>query len=233
MAPLSWCALLVGGALSVQVWPRASSLPPLHRLRMMAATGPAPGGDLSGGSDEARNAQLAALKKAFYASAATAARGVGEERLDPSNLPGAAADAARLGMYLDVPLCRWSFVILPHHQAQLNVWQPQYTLMFESLLATPPPHYYVHLLLPGGTDSLSDPDYDLVDGTQAPRAGTLMRIVFARREEDARLTLVVQANPQSPTPCLPPPRKMSHSSSPPILAVFLTAIPPPPPVLTN
>lgn len=148
----------------------ALRLPVAARGRVTMAAGGAGslargGGDLSGGGDAERNAQLDSLRAMFAAGEAEAAAG-GE--------PGAAADALRLGLHLDLPLCRFSWAALPHHQLQLNIWQPQYTLMFSKLLSTPPPHYYMHVLLPGGADSLGKPEYELRPGTQAPLAGTLM-----------------------------------------------------------
>ena len=101
-------------------------------------------------------------------------------------------DARALGMFLDMPLCRFSWCILPAQQVTLNIWQPQYTLMFQSLLAEPGPHYYFHVLLPGGADSLGKEGYELRPGTKSSLVGTLMRVSFAQREQDSRLTLVVQ-----------------------------------------
>ena len=155
-------------------WIRARAAQARHPCFSMA--GSAAGGDLAGGADEARNEQLASLKKMFYLQKE-------EEQARPIH---------DTGLRLDMPLCRWPFVLLPGHQLQLNVWQPQYTLMFEKILATPPPHYYLHVLLPGGTDSLGKPQYELKEGTDAPLAGTLCRIVLAQREPDSRLSLVVQ-----------------------------------------
>ena len=83
-------------------------------------------------------------------------------------------------------------VMLPHQQTILNVFQPQYTLMFETLLATPEPWYYLHVHLPGGADNLANPEYALVPGSKAPLAGTLMQVVSVERLSDARLILVVQ-----------------------------------------
>jgi Lon protease-like protein len=74
----------------------------------------------------------------------------------------------------------------------LNVWQPQYTHMFEGIISGPKPWLYVHLQLPGGTENLGKPEFDLRIGTQAPMVGTLMRIVSVERSEDARLILAVQ-----------------------------------------
>ena len=148
-----------------------------------------PGGDLEGGRDETRNADVAALKKLFY------------KPEDPSDDPAAAVQPAlQHGIYLDLPITRWSMVIMPHQQTVLNVFQPQYVHMFESLLATPKPWLYFHALLPGGIDNLADPEYALPDqlgvgepaGPEAVLHGTLMQVISARREPDARLSLIVQ-----------------------------------------
>ena len=141
------------------------------------------GADLEGGENEQRNAALAALRRSFLASSA-------EEEERPS---GEAEDASKLGLYLDVPVCRWGFPILPHHRTVLNVYQAQYTLAFEKLLATPEPWLYAHVMLPGGVDNLGNPDYALAAAdSKAPRHGTLMQVVAVQRETDARLTLIVQ-----------------------------------------
>ena len=67
------------------------------------------GGDLAGGGDEERNAQLASLRKMF----------------DTPSTYGAASnekeDARALGMFLDMPLCRFSWCILPAQQVTLNI----------------------------------------------------------------------------------------------------------------
>ena len=151
-------------------------------LLMSGAVGTAAGGggDLSGGNDEARNAQLATLRNMMFAEPDEAeARG--------------ATEAERVGgLLLALPLVRYSWCLLPHHQIAMSVWQPQYTLLFDKLLAQPPPHYYLHVLLPGGAESLGQPGYELEPGTKSSLVGTLVRIVFARRNADATLTLVVQ-----------------------------------------
>lgn len=141
------------------------------------------GADLEGGENEQRNAALAALRRSFLASSAEA-----EER--PS---GEAEDASKLGLHLDVAVCRWGFPMLPHHRTVLNVYQAQYTLAFEKLLATPEPWLYAHVMLPGGVDNLGNPDYALAAAdSKAPHHGTLMQVVAVQRETDARLTLIVQ-----------------------------------------
>jgi len=111
---------------------------------------------------------LASLKRAFYATSASSCK---EDELDPSTQAAPTA-----GILRDMPLCRWPWEILPHHQKVLIVHEPQYILLFEQLLATPPPHDYVHLLLQNGTRSFGQPEYALRPGSKAPFAGTLMRI---------------------------------------------------------
>jgi hypothetical protein len=79
-------------------------------LRMVGSAG-AGGGDLEGGADSNRNAQLSSLKKMFYS--------------EQEEVGGPIHDT---GLILDMPLCRWSWVLLPGQQLALNVWQPQYTV---------------------------------------------------------------------------------------------------------
>ena len=64
--------------------------------------------------------------------------------------------------------------------------------MFSKLLAQPPPHYYLHVLLPGGAESLGQEGYELVPGSKASLVGTLVRVAVAQRNPDSTLTLVVQ-----------------------------------------
>ena len=166
-------------------------------------------GDLFDGADAERNAALSALKSAFF----------GSSELDAQQ-PVAKKEAAKLGLLLDVPLARWGFNILPHHREPaaaahsrvghmcacgpadlslaralagtvLNVFQPQYTLMFERLLSGPQPWIYLHVLLPGGVENIANPEYALVPGSKAPLAGTLMQVMAVQREADSRLTLLV------------------------------------------
>ena len=160
----------------------------------------APGGDLEGGKDNARNAEVQRLKKLFYDSKTPATSA-------PS--PDGTTDGAsvRIGVLHDLPLTRWQMCILPHQQTLLNVFQPEYIHMFESLLATRKPWLYLHVLLPGGVENLANPQYALPglsgwppgDGSpleafrsQAPLHGTLMQVVAVQRQPDARLALVVQ-----------------------------------------
>lgn len=102
------------------------------------------------------------------------------------------ADHALIGALSRVPVCRWPWEILPHHQVVLVVHEPQYTLMFERVLASKAPHRYMHCMLPGGTSNLGVADYALKPGTRAPLQGTLMEIVSVLREPDSRLVLIVQ-----------------------------------------
>lgn len=137
-------------------------------------------GDLEAGRNPNRNALLAGLKKSFFSD------------IEGGDEPAASGDATRLGLLLDLPLCRWNFHILPHHRTALNVFQPQYTLMFEKVLAGPKPWLYGHIWLEGGIDNLGEDEYRLVPGSKAALTGTVMEIVAVQREADSRLSLLVQ-----------------------------------------
>jgi len=133
--------------------------------------------DLLGGADAERNAAIEALKASFYGATPKAA----------------ASDCRRVatarigGLLRDLPVCRWSMVMLPHTQTVLNVWQPQYTHLFEELVRGPEPWLYAHIQLPGGVESLNDPKYDFNDDSSpAPRLGTLCRVAAGARFLDAR-----------------------------------------------
>lgn len=93
----------------------------------------------------------------------------------------------------DMALCRWENVMLPGFNQVLNVWQPEYIHMFESVIARPQHSWcYVHLSTPGG--NLQSPNVALDDPqSRTPRVGVLMRIISATRKEDSSLSLVVQA----------------------------------------
>ena len=162
-------------------------------------------GDLRGGANRTRNAQIMALKRNFYSSPEDlpetekrGGRGGGARRNGGSLRPDSElleADELEglLGLMKDMPLCRWENVMLPGFNQVLNVWQPVYTHMFESIIAKKQPWYYVHLQTPGGTDDLMNPEYALDDQlSKAPRVGVLMRIMSAERKDDSRLAAVVQ-----------------------------------------
>ena len=146
--------------------------------------------DLMDGEDESRNAQVAALKRLFYSAEAEESV-PDEESAAPSAVDDTAA-AQHLGLLPELPCCRWPWEILPHHQKVLVVFEPEYTHMFEEVLASPAPHLYMHLMLPGGTKNLANEKYALRPGTSQPLHGTLMQVVAAIREPDSRLILVVQ-----------------------------------------
>jgi hypothetical protein len=164
----------------------------------MQAFPPGMGGDLEGGKDEARNGDIHALKRMFLSSSSSEEDGQQTEASGP----------ARFGRYPDLPLARWSNVFLPSQQVLLNVFQPQYVLMFEKIIAGPKPWRYLHVHLPGGIESLGDPDYalpvvnDTANATtttttttttsKAPLCGTLMEVAHVERLRDARLAIVVQ-----------------------------------------
>ena len=115
------------------------------------------GGDLEGGRDGARNAEVEKLKQLFYTDdgydgekgGTTAAAAATATEAAAAAAGAATRDLADLGQLRDVPIARFRFVLMPHQQAAFNIFQPQLVHMFETLLATPPPWLYVHALLPG------------------------------------------------------------------------------------
>ena len=116
--------------------------------------------DLRDGMDSERNKQIAALKKSFYSAPdVDTAR---QNAQQPEN--GDEQWSSLLGVYTDLPICRWGMVMLPGFNQVLNVFQPMYTHMFESIIAKDRPWHYVHLQTPGGTDNLMDPEYALKVG---------------------------------------------------------------------
>ena len=173
---------------------RRCSLPLMQQIPM--------GGDLAGGRNESRNAEVSSLKRLFYSAAA--APSVAE----PSPPAGASSDTAakKLGLYLDLPLTRWAIVFLPGQQLHLNVFQPEYVHLFETLLAQPRPWRYLQVWMPPGPGpdawrrNLASDEYALPGlsasgergGDRATLHGTLMEVVSVRRRSDARLALVVQ-----------------------------------------
>ena len=82
-----------------------------------AGTAAGGGGDLSGGGDEERNAKVDQLRNMFAAPDA--------DREGNGGRDDAKDDARRLGLLLDLPLCRYSWCLLPGHQIAMSVWQPQ------------------------------------------------------------------------------------------------------------
>ncbi|KAH8056369.1 hypothetical protein JL722_7678 [Aureococcus anophagefferens] len=174
-------------ALLITIATSSALLPSTTRAPRSALRSAPPGGaDLYNGEDDERNAQVAALKRSFYGVPAA-------PRAEASRSRVAVRSRSSFGLLEDVPLCRWSGALLPHSQLALNVWQPQYTHLFEELFATPEPWYYARVRLPGGAANLNNPAYDFcAPDCSAPRAGTLMRVASFRREADNRLSVVVQ-----------------------------------------
>ena len=186
------------------VLPCTSTRPPMHTTRAARPLMQMDGGDLEGGKDSSRNADVMAIKKLFYAAPSDKGSGAGAPSDTGSDAGEAleAVDTARLGLLHDLPLTRWNMVLLPHQQTVLNVFQPEYVHLFESLLSTKRPWLYMHVLLPGGIDNLANPEYALPglrDESSGGRAGakvtldgTLMQVVAVQRLPDARLALIVQ-----------------------------------------
>ena len=104
-------------------------------------------GDLRNGMDEERNAQIAALKKTFYSS--TDSEPKSKEPDATSSDKQSDKQVSLLGVLQDMPLCRWEMMMLPGFNSVLNVWQPMYVHMFETIIAQDEPWYYVHLQTPG------------------------------------------------------------------------------------
>ena len=108
-----------------------------------------------------------------------------------SPTPPADTTLRRYGRYRRRPLARWGTVFLPHQQEALNIYEPQWVLLFEALLATPPPWLYAAAFLPGGSANLDNPAFALPE--RGERIGTLLLVVDAVRQPDSKLTLAVQA----------------------------------------
>ena len=178
----SLMALLRAPSIPHHLVTQLKSSPYRRTQRPLVMALPPGGADLQGGQDEKRNAEVARLKQMFYSY----------EESDQQSQEG-------LGLHIDLPLARWSCEpFLPHQQILLNIFQPEYTHLFEQLLATPQPWYYMHVQLPGGIESLANQDYALPTLTGpppppslAPLDGTLMKIVSFTRLSDARMRIVV------------------------------------------
>ena len=163
------------------------------------------GGDLEGGNDQERNAQVAALKSLFYE----------ENSAEGFTRPESAKSSADLGLHRDIPIARFMSVVLPHRQTAFNIFQPQLVHLFETLLSTPEPWIYMHTVLPGGAANLGNLEEFALPGlgdggamgsrcewkldagsapgeTTATLQGTLMQVVSYQRQPDARLALIVQ-----------------------------------------
>jgi Lon protease-like protein len=102
-------------------------------------------------------------------------------------------------IYRNVPLFRVQWTELPGYQNVLNIHVPHYTHMFRKILSSGtsdggPPWRFGHLFLPGGSDNLSNPEYDLSEPSgKASRIGTLMQISDVLEREDGTLGMIVQA----------------------------------------
>ena len=107
------------------------------------------------------------------------------------------------GVMENLPLWRVSWTELPGRSNVLNVHEPMYTNMFETILNRPKPWYVGHLYMPGGSKSLRSgedryqlkpwQDVDLQQASRTAIVGTLMKITDFRRLEDGRLCLLVHA----------------------------------------
>ena len=160
----------------------ARARPPLMQSGMY-------GGDLEGGRDKDRNANIARLKSLFYKEDAT--------DFDDA---GAAGSAELLGLLRDIPVARFRMCILPHQQTAFNIFQPQLVHFFETLMGTEKPWVFMNAPCPvGSVEAFGNPLYELpglgddpngAPGPEATLQGTLMEIVAAERQADARILLV-------------------------------------------
>lgn len=156
--------------------------------------------------DRKRRMELVrSLQSSYYKSPSSASS------VDNSNAP--ALDKST-GIVSNLPLWRVPWTELPGRANVLNVHDPMYTNMFETILNQPggggsneqQPWYFGHLYIPGGAKNLHSGKYEFElkswkdDAANVNRSkvrtsvvGTLMKIVDFRRLEDGRLCLLVHA----------------------------------------
>ncbi|KAK3264946.1 hypothetical protein CYMTET_26342 [Cymbomonas tetramitiformis] len=103
------------------------------------------------------------------------------------------ASVGRADILLDFPLWRVQWAALPGYRELLHVHVPHYCDMFGRILNGPKPWRFGHLYLPGGSASLSKPDYALEHGSLSPMVGCVMQISSFKRLPDGRLMLDVYA----------------------------------------
>ena len=110
------------------------------------------------------------------------------------------------GILRNLPLWRVQWTELPGRSNILNVHEPIYTNMFETILYGPKPWYVGHLYLPGGSKNLKSDQYcyqlkswedDVNDENRIVESrsavvGTLLCISDYRRLSNGRLILLVQ-----------------------------------------
>jgi Lon protease-like protein len=133
-----------------------------------------------------RMAVVRALQMSYYSSADK----------EPSHLDKAT------GKLFDLPLWRVPWWEVPGRSNVLNVHEPIYTNMFETILYGPKPWCFGHLYLEGGSKNLKSEEANLqletwetIIPTSAASAviGCLMNISDYRRLNDGRLLLLVHA----------------------------------------
>ena len=115
------------------------------------------------------------------------------ERLFAAAEPDRPAPRLRGDVIEDLPLWRVQWPTLPGLNEVLNVHVPHYTHMFSQLqeaATAEAPARFGHLLLPGGSASLSDPKYALEAGSEAPMIGVLMQVLDVTKASDGRLQVV-------------------------------------------
>lgn len=94
----------------------------------------------------------------------------------------------------DLPLWRVQWPASPGGSQVYNVHVPHYTHMFSTLDAASSalgvPGLFGHLLLPGGSANLGEPEYALQPGTKAPLIGVVMQVIEVMAQPDGRLQVV-------------------------------------------
>lgn len=165
------------------------------------------------------------LQKSFYTTTAnpssiTSTLNTNNDDLDteegglsiggPSNIYYESQDETKINLInptiiQNLPLWRVQWTELPGYQNMLNVWQPQYTHMFRTILgsgsAESKPWYFGHVFLENGSENLYNPEYSVNDfdpitkqsNSKACLTGCLMQIVDYKENDDGRLTIIVQA----------------------------------------
>lgn len=167
-----------------------------------------------------RMALVRSLQMSFYTTSATLPEGSGGGPSSSSDGGPTKASSATSTTRLDaetgklhrLPLWRAPWWEVPGRSNVLNVHDPIYTNMFESILYKPPPWCFGHLFLEGGSRNLrsTDPKHQLAtwqngtgvlaDDVASPPSssssavlGALMHIKDYRRMADGRLLLLVHA----------------------------------------
>jgi len=136
-------------------------------------------------------ATVQALNKLYYADPIT--HGMDGVFMESKAKEESHTDMQSYEECMNMPLWRVQWAVLPGFQELLHVHVPHYCDMFGRILAGPKPWRFGHVYLPGGSASMSDPQYALRPGTQAPLVGVVMEIENYEWMPDGRLFLQATA----------------------------------------